>query len=225
MSKASSQQLASKLPNASSVACIGFSMTTLYAFYSMNARKERLKGQIQHPKEDFNRIKEESSERFKLGKDEFKCMPAIQEAQRLAKAQKLKWNEGNGEVKEYCRRLKESMKNDSSHQDNDALELDFVKSKEKDLEAKKMTLEDLLADERFRGVWFEVGGTDFSLADLQCLRDCMDCVLELLRTDEKRLGWSIEVAAAWNDCAKKREKIAHVLKDVKSARVSGATDT
>ncbi len=70
MSKASSQQLASKLPNASSVACIGFSMTTLYAFYSMNARKERLKGQIQHPKEDFNRIKEESSERFKLGKDE-----------------------------------------------------------------------------------------------------------------------------------------------------------
>jgi hypothetical protein len=47
MSKASSQQLASKLPKASSVACIGFSVTTLYAFYNMNARKERLKGQIQ----------------------------------------------------------------------------------------------------------------------------------------------------------------------------------
>eukprot|EP00544_Gedaniella_sp_CCMP2646_P000716 CAMPEP_0202504674 /NCGR_PEP_ID=MMETSP1361-20130828/45307_1 /ASSEMBLY_ACC=CAM_ASM_000849 /TAXON_ID=210615 /ORGANISM="Staurosira complex sp., Strain CCMP2646" /LENGTH=150 /DNA_ID=CAMNT_0049138251 /DNA_START=32 /DNA_END=482 /DNA_ORIENTATION=- len=150
----------------------------------MNARKERLKGQIQQQtKDDFNRIKEESSERFKLGKDEFKCMPAIQEAQRLAKAPKLKWNEGNGEVKEYYRRLKESTKNDSSHQENDALELDFVKSKEKDLEAKKMTLEGLLADERFRGVWFEVGGTDFSLTDLRCLRDYMDCVLELLRTD------------------------------------------
>jgi hypothetical protein len=140
-------------------------------------------------------------------------------------APKLKWNEGNGEVKEYYRRLKESTKNDSSHQENDALELDFVKSKEKDLEAKKMTLEGLLADERFRGVWFEVGGTDFSLTDLRCLRDYMDCVLELLRTDEKRVGWSIEVEAAWNDCAKKREKIAHVLKDVKSARESGAADT
>lgn len=210
MSKHSPQQFAR-----TTLAGIGLSVTSLYVLYNMNARKQRFKGQIRDVKDDFNRIKEESSERFKVVREDFKCMPAVQEAQRLAKAQKFKWNEGKEQLKEYKRILKEALKSDSSHQDGSTPALEFIKSREKDLQARKIALEDLFADERFKEIWIVMDGAGFSLTDLECLRDSMDCVLEVLRTDEKRLGWSLEIAAAWNDYANKRETIAHVLKDLK----------
>ena len=77
------------VPKARTVLGLGVSSVALYALYYSIKKKKRIQGQIQNVKDGFGRVKDDHVQRLKQAKEEFKCMPAVQEARKRAIEQKF----------------------------------------------------------------------------------------------------------------------------------------
>jgi len=204
----SASQIASKLPKPGTVVGAGLSAAALYILYRMNERKKRLQVQIQDVKDGFGRIKEDQSERLKQAKEDFKCMPAVQEAQQQVMAQTTKWQEGKERFKENRAAFKEAMKRNKAYQELASTMPDLVKRAETELDTAWQLLEVIDSEERVKDIIAKnpKDGEELTLTIENC-RGSMDRAAELLGQERKSLGWTLVVAGELNNLRTQTKKL------------------
>jgi len=197
----STPQLANnKLPKPSTVVGVTLSTAALYFLYSANEKKKRLQSQIHDVKVNFERIKEENMEKLKQAKEEYKCMPAVQEAQQKAREQNLKLKEGKERFQKNKVVFMESMKRDKAYQKLTTTMPDLVAQAEKELDAAWTTLEIMNHDDLVAEILLKNPEDKEEIAlTIESCRASMDRVTELLAQEQKSLGWSLRVAGELND--------------------------
>lgn len=177
------------------------SAASLYMLYHANENRKRIQDPISSVKENMKKLKQAT--------EDFKCMPAVQEAQQQAREQKLKWQEGKERFKENQVVFKEAMKhNNKMYQELATTMPDLTERAEKEIDAAWQTLEIVNSDERVDEILLKYpeDAEEFTLMIENC-RGSMNRATELLEQEQKSLGWTLLVASELNNLHAQTKKL------------------
>jgi hypothetical protein len=210
-----------RFPKPTTIAGLGLSAGALYVVWSTNERKKRLQGQYQEIKDGFERVKEEQMEKLKQAKEDFKCMPAVQEAKQRAKEHKVKWEEGKERFKENRVLFKDAMKRNKAYQELAATMPDLVNQAEAQIDDAWETLTVVNSDERVSEMLdkYPEDAEEIKLVIETC-QGSMDRATELLGQEEKSLGWTITVAAELNNLHTQTKKLKAWIDDTEGSEMT-----